>query len=62
MVPYSLPAYSQLFDSNGDRKIDYSLPVYTPNGSPSSKPIELDAPPVAGHEGKLSVDRHERLL
>lgn len=33
-LPYahSLPAYSQLFDSNGDRKIDYSipLPLYTP--------------------------------
>jgi hypothetical protein len=28
----SLPAYSQLFDYNGDRKIDYSvqLPPYTP--------------------------------
>ncbi|CCM04415.1 uncharacterized protein FIBRA_06592 [Fibroporia radiculosa] len=36
--PYAqtLPAYSQLFDMNGDRKIDYSvpLPVYTPT-SPS---------------------------
>lgn len=33
-LPYkkSLPAYSQLYDSNGDRKIDYSipLPLYTP--------------------------------
>ncbi|KAH8106860.1 hypothetical protein BXZ70DRAFT_885463 [Cristinia sonorae] len=33
-LPYAqaLPAYSQLFESNGDRKIDYStpLPLYTP--------------------------------
>lgn len=33
-LPYAqtLPAYSQLFDFNGDRKIDYSvpLPLYTP--------------------------------
>ena len=26
---YSLPAYSQLFEPNGDRKIDYSLPSYS---------------------------------
>jgi hypothetical protein len=42
--PYatSLPAYSQLFDSNGDRKIDYTipLPVYTP--SPSTTDIILN--------------------
>lgn len=35
--PYAntLPAYSQLFDSNGDRKIDYSipLPLYTAHPS-----------------------------
>lgn len=35
----TLPAYSQLFDANGDRKLDYSLPVYTPY-SPSSS-VEL---------------------
>ncbi|KAI0080555.1 hypothetical protein K474DRAFT_1704623 [Panus rudis PR-1116 ss-1] len=54
-LPYAntLPAYSQLFDSNGDRKIDYSipLPVYTPRptdakeSSPSS-----DSPPGDGFE------------
>lgn len=26
---HTLPAYSQLFESNGDRKIDYSLPSYS---------------------------------
>jgi hypothetical protein len=26
---YTLPAYSQLFEPNGDRKIDYSLPSYS---------------------------------
>lgn len=49
--PYApnLPAYSQLFDSNGDRKIDYSvpLPLYTPQLSSSSTDhlqlnVELD--------------------
>ena len=48
LVPYTyinLPAYSQLFDHNGDRKIDYSvpLPLYTPSpasSSPSS--LEID--------------------
>ncbi|KAF4614954.1 hypothetical protein D9613_002749 [Agrocybe pediades] len=31
-LPMNLPAYSQLYDSNGDRKVDYSipLPLYTP--------------------------------
>jgi hypothetical protein len=60
-APYvpNLPAYSQLFDSNGDRKIDYSvpLPLYTPQlpsstsrlqpgvafGSCGGKPPCLDA-------------------
>ncbi|KAF7975855.1 hypothetical protein HWV62_8437 [Athelia sp. TMB] len=41
-LPYahSLPAYSQLFDSNGDRKIDYStpLPLYTPCADPAGAP------------------------
>jgi hypothetical protein len=40
-LPYvhSLPAYSQLFDFNGERKIDYSvpLPVYTVNVAPSAE-------------------------
>lgn len=37
----SLPAYSQLFDSNGDRKIDYSvpLPLYTPRSLDASSSI-----------------------
>jgi hypothetical protein len=48
---HSLPAYSQLFDSNGDRKIDYSipLPVYTPHSSSSAGHLQLDA---AGEERK----------
>ena len=52
MVPQSLPAYSQLFDSNGDRKIDYSLPVYTPpaHSSPASSDLEAAVHPVP--EGK----------
>jgi hypothetical protein len=42
-VPRSLPAYSQLFDSNGDRKIDYSvpLPMYEPP-EPSSSSAALE--------------------
>ncbi|KAI0797576.1 hypothetical protein C8Q75DRAFT_728852 [Abortiporus biennis] len=44
-LPYaqSLPAYSQLFDSNGDRKIDYSipLPLYTPL---PTQDIDVDFP------------------
>lgn len=40
-LPYTntLPAYSQLFESNGDRKIDYSipLPLYTPRPSADEK-------------------------
>ncbi|KAF9469282.1 hypothetical protein BDZ94DRAFT_1152120 [Collybia nuda] len=49
LVPYaqSLPAYSQLFDRNGDRKIDYStpLPLYSPRSpiSTSSALREFDA-------------------
>lgn len=37
----TLPAYSQLFESNGDRKIDYSLPVYTPHSPSSLSTVEL---------------------
>lgn len=40
-APYNttLPPYSQLFESNGDRKIDYSiaLPLYTPRPSAEAK-------------------------
>ncbi|CAL1705233.1 unnamed protein product [Somion occarium] len=40
-LPYAntLPAYSQLFDYNGDRKIDYSipLPLYTPQPAADEK-------------------------
>jgi hypothetical protein len=48
LVPYvqNLPAYSQLFDRNGDRKIDYSvpLPLYTPRSPTlsSSSVHEID--------------------
>ncbi|KAF5380868.1 hypothetical protein D9615_004146 [Tricholomella constricta] len=47
-MPYApnLPAYSQLFDCNGDRKIDYTvpLPLYTPrsSGSASSSTANLN--------------------
>ncbi|RDB20980.1 hypothetical protein Hypma_011821 [Hypsizygus marmoreus] len=45
-TPYanSLPAYSQLFDRNGDRKIDYSvpLPLYSPRSSADSPSSSLD--------------------
>lgn len=56
-APYAqcLPAYSQLFDSNGDRKIDYSipLPLYTPpSPASSSSGLGLDPLPHAGHERK----------
>ncbi|KAA1469335.1 hypothetical protein DENSPDRAFT_598193 [Dentipellis sp. KUC8613] len=39
-----LPAYSQLFHANGDRKVDESvpLPVYTPAGSSSSLTLEAE--------------------
>ncbi|PFH54147.1 hypothetical protein AMATHDRAFT_437 [Amanita thiersii Skay4041] len=48
-VPVSsqtLPPYSQLYDYNGERKIDYSipLPLYEPShGMPSSSLIDLEA-------------------
>ncbi|KAG0705113.1 hypothetical protein DFH29DRAFT_908915 [Suillus ampliporus] len=45
-APYSqsLPAYSQLFYSNGERKIDYSipLPLYEPPPSASSSSFTFD--------------------
>jgi hypothetical protein len=45
-APYgqSLPAYSQLFHSNGERKVDYSipLPLYEPPPSASSSSSDLD--------------------
>lgn len=52
MVPYSLPAYSQLFDSNGDRKIDYSLPVYTPTAHSTPTPSDMEAAVHTVSEGK----------
>lgn len=36
---HTLPAYSQLFEPNGDRKIDYSLPSYSKHLEPNA--IEL---------------------
>jgi hypothetical protein len=36
-LPNNLPAYSQLFDSNGERKVsDCPLPIYTPTCSSAS--------------------------
>lgn len=56
LVPYvqNLPAYSQLFDHNGDRKIDYSvpLPVYSPRSPTSSSSSSV-------HE--IDVERKELL-
>ncbi|KAF9532148.1 hypothetical protein CPB83DRAFT_660321 [Crepidotus variabilis] len=39
----ALPAYSQLYDRNGDRKIDYSipLPLYTPRTSTSKEQAQI---------------------
>ncbi|KAG6814605.1 hypothetical protein H0H92_000134 [Tricholoma furcatifolium] len=58
--PYtaSLPAYSQLFDHNGDRKIDYTvpLPLYTPQASPNSSSSSLDLDPESEPE---SIEMHE---
>jgi hypothetical protein len=42
LVPYThinLPAYSQLFDRNGDRKIDYSIPLPLYTRSPASSSL-----------------------
>ncbi|TFK42358.1 hypothetical protein BDQ12DRAFT_271601 [Crucibulum laeve] len=64
VVPYapSLPAYSQLYDSNGDRKIDYSvpLPVYTPrssagNATTSSADSSSDALVVSTSASDLDI-------
>jgi hypothetical protein len=44
LIPYahtSLPAYSQLFDRNGDRKIDDSIPLPLYSCSPSSSSSSL---------------------
>ncbi|KAG6856372.1 hypothetical protein H0H87_005137 [Tephrocybe sp. NHM501043] len=68
--PYtsSLPAYSQLFDRNGDRKIDYSvpLPLYTPQASPeaspkaSFRPLTLDLSHVGfGYDEDDAQEMHE---
>jgi hypothetical protein len=52
----SLPAYSQLFDENGDRKIDYSipLPLYEPQSSASASSLVLSS-------GLLTSERKEAL-
>lgn len=45
LLPYAqnLPAYSQLFYSNGDRKFDATpLPLYTPRDSPSASTSTID--------------------
>ncbi|KAH6918397.1 hypothetical protein BKA70DRAFT_1366646 [Coprinopsis sp. MPI-PUGE-AT-0042] len=45
-LPLALPSYSQLYDSNGERKIDYSIPLprYTPKDvSPPQPELELEA-------------------
>jgi hypothetical protein len=49
LYAHSLPAYSQLFDSNGDRQIDHSipLPLYTRH-PPLADHLELDAGGGAG--------------
>lgn len=48
---HSLPAYSQLFYPNGERKIDYStpLPLYEPRTYPSSSSSTLIASPQKVH-------------
>ncbi|KAK2466738.1 hypothetical protein APHAL10511_000996 [Amanita phalloides] len=43
MNPYPLPAYSQLYDEEGDRKIDYSVP------------LPLYAPPNINEESETNV-------
>lgn len=63
-LPYAptLPAYSQLFDANGDRKIDYSvpLPAYSPT-SPASSTTSLDLllPPTASFNGSTNAREAE---
>ncbi|KAF8921021.1 hypothetical protein CPB85DRAFT_298788 [Mucidula mucida] len=69
-TPYTqtsaLPAYSQLFDSNGDRKLDPTpLPLYTSRESPNSLELTstVSAPPPEvqqsePHDGKME---HEHL-
>ena len=56
--PYtsSLPAYSQLFDASGNRRIDYStpLPIYEPRSSARSLSFDLDT--AAGSIHSLDVD------
>ncbi|TDL25017.1 hypothetical protein BD410DRAFT_73598 [Rickenella mellea] len=61
VLPYAvlLPAYSQLFHPNGDRKIDYSvpLPVYTPKGSTPS----IETSSTAGSQIEKDLDGDESL-
>ncbi|KAJ6497073.1 hypothetical protein C8R47DRAFT_331602 [Mycena vitilis] len=55
LLPYgaNLPAYSQLFDSSGNRKMDSTpLPLYTPRSS-SESPVDL--PPSNEKQDELHV-------
>jgi hypothetical protein len=55
LLPFgtTLPAYSQLFDNSGNRKIDATpLPLYTPS-SPSDSPVDL--PPSNEKQDELHV-------
>lgn len=60
-LPLALPSYSQLYDSNGERKIDYSIPLprYTPkDGSPptqlevESSISSIEKPESSAHVGE----------
>lgn len=55
---HNLPAYSQLFDRNGDRKIDYSipLPLYTPSSCSDSSPTPLETKQAGESEPLLSSE------
>lgn len=65
LIPYALPAYSQLFYSNGERKLDpMPLPLYSlrdPEGepsqaSPSVKEYQVDIEESSEESGLLSND------
>jgi PAB1-binding protein PBP1 len=67
-LPLALPSYSQLYDSNGERKIDYSIPLprYTPKDvtPPSQQELELEASVSASEkpESHIDVSEDEPLL
>lgn len=54
----NLPAYTELYDADGERRVDYStpLPLYTPRSSAASlsttsvesQPVDVSAPPPSG--------------